>query len=169
MFDGPRASGTHASVGDIDRATNWRAGNCRAPDRFSANARHRTRWHQPANSRSRLQRQDRQDLQEIQAIITASVPRFHHQFNADEVFGTHNAPDSRAIQTASRVFARPSRVDCITNTFDRQSGSVPQNAASCPPSGFFERGQSAATTLLLIFYKRFSRFEGCPICTAGRV
>ena len=27
---------------------------------------------------------------EIQAIITASVPRFHHQFNADEVFGTHN-------------------------------------------------------------------------------
>jgi transposase-like protein len=44
------------------------------------------------NAASRLR------TREIQAIITTSVPRFHRQFNADEVFGTHRASYQAALR-----------------------------------------------------------------------
>jgi hypothetical protein len=56
------------------------------------------------NAASRLR------TREIQAIITTSVPRFHHQFNADEVFGTHRLrftlPDLGGVRRSSFVRVR---------------------------------------------------------------
>jgi hypothetical protein len=73
---------------------------------------------------------------EIQAIITASVPRFHHQFNADEVFGTHKVRarlivviQIRPQQMTEMAFAKDNHV---INTFPPDRPDQPLSIAALP-------------------------------------